>query len=722
MTAEKKAQQDPNVARILEKIATAKSVLVALSNNPSMDEMAAALGLTMMLDRIGKHATAIYSGATPNALEFLRPEETFEKNTHSLQEFIIALDKEKADHLRYKVDGNYVKIYITPYKTNITKEDLEFARGDYNVDLVIAMNVLAPKDLDGALAEHGRILHNASTINISTGEAGRFAEIEWIVPKASSVSEMIFTLVNGLKEEDGVPAEVATALLTGIVAATNRFSNEKTRPTTMTVAARLMAAGADQQLVSANIPVAVATMEERRVGGANLDEELGESTEEGVSQNVNENLQQNMGASESQVAEGQALEPQAITVNMEAAPEMVNAETASEAENLEIINNGEVELSEDGLPIERNENAKQFDKMMEAELTEANEAEQAEAKMNAEAEAEKQKAEQAAKLAAKQAEEADYELEEIDELEAELAEGGNVSEAEEVPGVEMGATQMAAQPMSAGDQVEQGMVEPMMPVMANSPVQEPYAGLMDVPQRMAANPDGNSPAGVNLPDQNLNQGVEERGRLIGTEGIRLEPIGKGVPESQMMPNVGSIKNNNMMTSGANNGGPAAMNAPKMMNTPMMANVPMMPMQGGYEDGNYQNASMQGMMNPAAMNAAGNMAGMTPVLPMPGVELPPPLPPIDFNNGPMMPPVMPGMGAGMQGMNPGIQQGMTGGQGMMPTSEYMTMPAAPMMETVQPIQPAEPDVQPQNFQSAGTSLAMNDQVYPPDPSAFRIPGM
>lgn len=52
--------------RILEKIATAKSVLVALSNNPSMDETAAAFGLTLMLDKVGKHATAIYSGATPD--------------------------------------------------------------------------------------------------------------------------------------------------------------------------------------------------------------------------------------------------------------------------------------------------------------------------------------------------------------------------------------------------------------------------------------------------------------------------------------------------------------------------------------------------------------------------------------------------------------------------------------------------------------------------------
>jgi len=43
---------------------------------------------------------------------------------------------------------------------------------------------------------------------------------------------------------------MVTAFLTGIVAETDRFSNDKTSPRTMTVAANLMAAGANQQLVA----------------------------------------------------------------------------------------------------------------------------------------------------------------------------------------------------------------------------------------------------------------------------------------------------------------------------------------------------------------------------------------------------------------------------------------------------------------------------------------
>ena len=238
---------------IAAKIRDARNVLVALSSDPSVDEMAAAIGLSLYLDRLGKRATAIYSGATPNALEFLKPEETFESTADTLQDFVIALNKEKADHLRYKLDGDFVKIYITPYKTRISEEDLDFSYGDYNVDLVFALDVANGIDLDAALREHGRIMHDAVIINVTTGNPGKFGEIEWSDKSASSVSEMIANLLYGVESNIKIEKEEATAFLTGIVAATNRFSNASTTPETMQTASKLMKSGANQQLVSKNI-------------------------------------------------------------------------------------------------------------------------------------------------------------------------------------------------------------------------------------------------------------------------------------------------------------------------------------------------------------------------------------------------------------------------------------------------------------------------------------
>lgn len=239
-------------AEVAGKIRDAKNVLIALSSDPSVDEMATAIGLSLYLDKLGKRATAIYSGATPNALEFLKPEETFESTADTLQDFVIALSKDKADHLRYKLDGDFVKIYITPYKARISEEDLEFSYGDFNVDLVIALDVANGIDLDSALREHGRIMHDAVIVNVTTGNPGKFGEIEWSDKHASSVSEMIARLLYNVSGAE-IGKEEATAFLTGIVAATNRFSNAGTTPETMQIASKLMKSGANQQLVSKNI-------------------------------------------------------------------------------------------------------------------------------------------------------------------------------------------------------------------------------------------------------------------------------------------------------------------------------------------------------------------------------------------------------------------------------------------------------------------------------------
>ena len=238
--------------QIVDRIKKSNNILVTVSNDPSVDELSAALGLTVLLNKMNKHATAVFSGAIPPAITFLEPDKTFENTVDSLRDFIIALDKEKADHLRYKVEGDVVKIFITPYRTTITSDDLDFSQGDYNVELVLALGVKNKDHLDGALMAHGRILHDATVATFSAGnETSDLGSIAWNEAGASSLSEMLVSLTDSLKGEKSLLDEqVATAFLTGLVAATDRFSNNRTSSKVMTIAAQLMAAGANQQLIA----------------------------------------------------------------------------------------------------------------------------------------------------------------------------------------------------------------------------------------------------------------------------------------------------------------------------------------------------------------------------------------------------------------------------------------------------------------------------------------
>jgi hypothetical protein len=242
--------ETPAKQQAVERIKQATNVLVTVSNNPSVDQLSACIGLTLLLNKMGKHATAVFSGQVPSTIEFLKPEETIEKNTDSLRDFIIALDKSKADKLRYKVEDQVVKIFITPYKTSLSEKDLVFSQGDFNVDAVVALGINDRSQLDAAITQHGRILHDATVVSVNTSDAkGKgIGQINWTEASASSLSEMLVSITEAFGP-NLIDGQMATAFLTGIVSETERFSNTKTSPKVMTMSAQLMAAGANQQLI-----------------------------------------------------------------------------------------------------------------------------------------------------------------------------------------------------------------------------------------------------------------------------------------------------------------------------------------------------------------------------------------------------------------------------------------------------------------------------------------
>ena len=86
---------------------------------------------------------------------------------------------------------------------------------------------------------------------------------------------MIANLLYEIKDAK-IEKEEATAFLTGIVAATNRFSNATTTPETMQLASKLMESGANQQLVSQNITPDV----DNEMGAVNLNDDKGTKTKD----------------------------------------------------------------------------------------------------------------------------------------------------------------------------------------------------------------------------------------------------------------------------------------------------------------------------------------------------------------------------------------------------------------------------------------------------------
>ena len=74
---------DTQKQQIVDRLKQANNILVTVKSNPTVDHLAACIGLTLALNKLGKHATAVFSGAIPSTIEFLQPEKTLERKTDS---------------------------------------------------------------------------------------------------------------------------------------------------------------------------------------------------------------------------------------------------------------------------------------------------------------------------------------------------------------------------------------------------------------------------------------------------------------------------------------------------------------------------------------------------------------------------------------------------------------------------------------------------------------
>ena len=243
-------------AQLIQKIKAVNNILVTVSRNPSVDQLVSALALAMALNKLGKRSVAVFSGQIPAEIHFLDPEKVFESNADSLRDFIISISVDKADRMQVKPEGDFVKVYITPYRTTITPDDLRFEDGDFNIELIIAIGVASRDELDASIASHGKIFHNAVTATMNLSKLNdALGTISWQDERLGCYSEMCYSLAVGLAGNDKslIDSSVATAFLTGVVSATDQFRNSVTTPAIMSLSAELMAKGANQQLVTSEL-------------------------------------------------------------------------------------------------------------------------------------------------------------------------------------------------------------------------------------------------------------------------------------------------------------------------------------------------------------------------------------------------------------------------------------------------------------------------------------
>lgn len=237
-----------------EAIRQAESILLVTGTRPNIDQVASMVALTHALRKMNKKVTPLITDRVPGGAQFIA-RNVIETSLSGARDFIVqvSLAKAEVDKVKYTVEDGKLNIHVTPFSGGFNPSDVTFDKGDFHFDLIIALGVPRRSNLDRIFEQNPRLLESTPMLNLDFHRINeQHGAINLVETNSSTLSEMVLALTESV-QGGLLDQQLATALLAGIMAATDRFTSANTTAKSMTVAAQMLAAGADQQKVTKEI-------------------------------------------------------------------------------------------------------------------------------------------------------------------------------------------------------------------------------------------------------------------------------------------------------------------------------------------------------------------------------------------------------------------------------------------------------------------------------------
>ncbi len=237
--------------QVLQTIKKSSKILVTAKKNTSKDTIASILGLFHILKKLKKEVSIILdSKEVPPKLQFLpNQKEAISNQISPIGQFIISLDisRKKINEFSYDITDNYLNIYITPKTENFHGDDVKTQDVSSQYDLIIVLDTADIEQIGRFYEKQTELFFKTPIINIDhDADNERYGKINHIDLTSTSTSEVIHHLFfpknNNLLDED-----IATCLLTGIIAQTQCFKSPQVTPKTLNTVGQLISYGGKRE-------------------------------------------------------------------------------------------------------------------------------------------------------------------------------------------------------------------------------------------------------------------------------------------------------------------------------------------------------------------------------------------------------------------------------------------------------------------------------------------
>lgn len=240
------------IQQITETIKKSNHILITFKKDFSIDAAASALALYLFLKKQNKLVDVACSDfVLPKNLQFLSGSKKINSNLTNLQKFIIDIDidKSKIEEFSYNIEGDRLKIYITPKNGSLSNEDLKASASEYKYDLIITIDSPDLASLEKIYQNSTEFFYNTTIINIDhSAENEHYGQINLTNMNAVATAEILYQLMSEV-DKTLIDADIATSLLTGMVSKTKSFKTANVTPKTLEIAGDLINFGAQKEAV-----------------------------------------------------------------------------------------------------------------------------------------------------------------------------------------------------------------------------------------------------------------------------------------------------------------------------------------------------------------------------------------------------------------------------------------------------------------------------------------
>lgn len=236
-------------SQTIEKLSKSSNVLIATTQQAGGDDLAAALALRAFLSKLEKEAQVLSSGSVNEKFSFLPGFAEIKPDLNVTKSFVIDVSTKQTtiEELTYKKEVDKLSIYIKPKQGQFSQEDISLRTSNFPFDAIVCVGIPSLESLGEFYNRNPDLFFETPIINIDRSPANEnFGQINLVLLAATSNSEIIFDLINSF-ESSLFDSEIATNLLTGIIAETNSFQHIRTTPAAFLKASQLVSIGANQQ-------------------------------------------------------------------------------------------------------------------------------------------------------------------------------------------------------------------------------------------------------------------------------------------------------------------------------------------------------------------------------------------------------------------------------------------------------------------------------------------